>query len=82
MLQIFEYHRWCDKDREKAEKPDSQIQTPFPLTLIGTILLLLAIALFLKTDFNVEDGAPKLRAQYLQEQNQKRLHLLMYRLIM
>lgn len=50
-------------DKPQAEKPDTKTHTPFPLILIGAVLLPVTIALFLKADFKGENEVPKLSPQ-------------------
>ncbi|MCB0574999.1 MAG: hypothetical protein KDC61_10595 [Saprospiraceae bacterium] len=47
-------------DKPQARKHGTQTQTPFPLILIGVVLLLATIALFSKIDFQGENEVPKL----------------------
>ncbi len=59
-------------DKPKLEKPENQTQTSIPLPLIGTIILILAIALFAKASFTGENEAPELSPKE-EEKLQKRL---------
>lgn len=50
-------------DKPQAEKPDNKTKTSFTLILIGAVLLLVAIALLSKADFNGVNEVPKLSPQ-------------------
>lgn len=50
-------------NKPQAEKIDTKTHTPFPLILIGAVLLLVAFALLSKVDFNGENEVPKLSPQ-------------------
>lgn len=50
-------------DKPKIEKPQNETSKPFPLLIIGTAMLLVAIALFPKTSLPWDNGAPVLSPQ-------------------